>query len=86
MERDGYRQNELGAEVQWLTLLLTDVKDNVGNWMAEDVQRRKKLDEKDEELKTKYQLLKTQQEELVALRLKILEHERKAASWFKTQA
>ena len=55
------------------------VKDDVARLMAEDEQRQKLLAEMAEELKSKDQFLKTQREELVALRQEILEHERKAA-------
>ena len=41
LESEGHRQEELRAEVQRLTALLTDVKEKVGKLMVEDIQRMK---------------------------------------------
>ena len=47
--------------------------------MTEDEQRKRQMAEKDRELKVNNWLFKTQREELMALRLQLLEHEQIAA-------
>ena len=49
-ESEGHRQNEMRVEIQRLTLLLKVVKEKVGKWMVEDIQRIKQLEERGEEL------------------------------------
>ena len=74
-----YQREELRTEVQRLTNLLSEVKEQVGRLMIEDMQRIQQLKVQGEELKAKDRILLVQGSEQVSLRQDIDELEKKAA-------